>query len=87
MVTVDGRPIYEVLKPLTQEWELVGNKGKHGKWCVAEYFIPSGANVIFTARANGKKPIMHEFTATDNLEVDFEGYQYGGETRGWIVSI
>jgi hypothetical protein len=86
-VLIDGQPIYQKLKPLTQKWELVGNKGRHGKWCIAEYFIPNGANVLFTARAHGKEPIMHEFIARDDLKVNFHGHSYGGEIKGWIVSI
>ena len=62
MVTVNGKPIYEALKPLEKpEWELVGNKGKHGKWCIAEYILPVGAVVKFVAKANGKKAIEFEF--------------------------
>ena len=87
MVTVNGQPIYKVLKPLSQSWEEVGNKGRHGKWCVAEYLIPDGYHVVFTAKANGRETIVEEFIARSDLPVNVDGYPYGGEQRGWIVSI
>lgn len=87
-VTVNGKPIYEALKPLVKpEWELVGNKGKHGKWCITEYEIPVGAKVKFTAKANGKDPIEFEFVVGEVTSVDVDGYTYGSDTCGWIVSI
>jgi len=87
-VTVNGRPIWEALKPLEKpEWELIGNKGNHGKWCVAEYEIPVGAKVKFTAKANGCKPIEHEFTVGQTEPVDVDGFSYGVRTCGWIVTI
>lgn len=88
MVTVNGRPIYEALKPQgVPEWEQIGNKGKHGRWCVAEYNIPAGSKVEFKATANSKKPIIETFVAAEGLKVDFDGYTYGSDTCGWIVSI
>lgn len=87
MITVNGRPIYEALKASSSEWEEIGCKGRHGRWCVAEYKIPSGSNVEFKATANGKKPIVKNFVAADDLKVDFDGYTYGADTCGWIVSI
>jgi hypothetical protein len=87
MITVNGKPIYKALKPLKSEWEEVGSKGKHGKWCIAEYDIPVGAHVVFTARANGCEPILEEFLVGDKDDIDFEGYKYQGNPRGWIVAI
>lgn len=88
-VTVNGRPIYEVLKPLVKpEWELIGHKGKHGKWCIAEYEVPTGSAIKFTAKANGSKPIQFDFIAAENLQVDKDGYKYNNfRICGWIVSI
>jgi hypothetical protein len=88
MVTVNGKPIYEALKPLKSEWERVGRKGTHGKWCIAEYDIPVGAHVVFTARANGCEPIQEEFVVdAESGAIDFEGYKYQGDIRGWIVAL
>lgn len=86
MVTINGVEIYKALKPLTSEWELVGNKGKHGKWCIAEYEIPSGSHVVFTAKANSRSPIIQEFIVGSE-EHDYEGYKYNNDICGWIVSI
>lgn len=86
MVKVDGKPIYEALRAKSQSWTEVGNKGRHGTWCVAEYDIPVGAAVVFTATANGRKKIEHSFVVS-NESIDFDGYKYGGSTCGWIVSI
>lgn len=87
MVRVNGKPIYEVLKPISKpEWELVGNKGKHGKWCVAEYELPIGSRIEFTAKANSKEPIEFKFRVGEIQEVDVEGYLYNGDICGWIVS-
>lgn len=55
MVTVNGEPIFKALKAIITEWESVGNKGKHGKWCIAEYELPAGAKIEFLATANGKE--------------------------------
>lgn len=87
MVSVDGKAIYEILKASTQEWEMIGTKGRHGKWCIAEYEIPEGSKVTFKAAANGKPSIEHSFTVGENLDdsIDFEGYKYGGDICGWIV--
>lgn len=88
LVRVNGKPIYEVLKPISKpEWELVGNRGKHGKWCVAEYELPIGSKVEFVAKANSKEPIEFKFKVGETQEVDVEGYLYNGEICGWIVSI
>lgn len=91
MVEVNGRPIYKVLKPACQEWLDVGNKGKHGKWCVAEYEIPVGSLVKFTATANGRPPIVAEFVVGEvgSKDIDVEGYKYGAGDRicGWIVCL
>ena len=87
-VTVNGKPIWEALKPLEKpEWELIGNKGNHGKWCVAEYEIPVGAKVKFAAKANGCKPIELEFIVGQAEPVDVDGFSYGVRTCGWIVTI
>jgi len=87
IVTVNGSQIYQVLKALAQEWEEIGNKGKHGKWCVAEYELPVGAKVEFSATANGKEKIARSFVVGEIDSIDVEGYNYGGDTCGWIVSI
>ena len=88
MVTVNGKPMYEVLKPLSKpEWELVGNKGKHGKWCIAEYELPVGSKVKFVAKANGQDPKEFEFVVGDIDRVDVNGYEYNKDICGWIVSI
>lgn len=88
MVRVNGKPIYEVLKPLCNpEWELIGNKGNHGKWCISEYELPVGANVEFTAKANLRETIEFSFTVGQVPPVDIEGYEYGIRTCGWIVTI
>jgi hypothetical protein len=88
MVKVNGKPIYKVLKPTSKpEWELVGNKGKHGKWCIAEYEIPAGSKVEFKATANEKEPIISSFIVGEVKSVDVKGYVYGGDICGWIVSI
>jgi hypothetical protein len=87
-VTVNGKPIYEVLKPLVKpEWELVGNKGNHGKWCISEYELPVGAKVKFVAKANGQDPKEFEFVVGEIKSVDVDGFTYGGGICGWIVSI
>jgi hypothetical protein len=87
MVTVNGQPIFKALKALSQEWELVGNKGKHGKWCIAEYELPIGAQVEFSATANGKEKITYSFVVGAINSVDVDGYTYSNDTCGWIVSI
>ena len=88
MVLVNGKPIYEVLKPLSKpEWELVGNRGNHGKWCVAEYELPANSTVEFAAKANSQEPIEFSFTVGQVPSIDIEGYKYGGDICGWIVSI
>jgi hypothetical protein len=87
IVTVNGQPIYQILKALAQEWEEVGNKGKHGKWCIAEYELPVGAKIEFFATANGRDKIAHSFVVGGIDSIDAEGYSYGGDTCGWIVSI
>jgi len=88
MVRINGKPIYEVLKPLSKpEWEMVGNRGNHGKWCIAEYELPIGAKIEFVAKANSQKPIEFSFTVGQVPPVDVEGYKYGNGICGWIVSI
>jgi hypothetical protein len=88
MVFVDNEPIYKKLKPLKQEWELVGNKGNHGKWCIAEYILPIGAQIKFVAKAKGKKPIEVEFVVDNNsTDIDIDGYVCGNRFCGWIISI
>jgi hypothetical protein len=88
MVRVNGKPIYEVLKPLSKpDWELVGNKGSHGKWCISEYELPVGAIVEFVAKANSQEPIEFKFQVGKISAVDVEGYKYGNGICGWIVSI
>ncbi|MEY2913928.1 MAG: hypothetical protein RLZZ184_3237 [Cyanobacteriota bacterium] len=88
MVRINGQPIYEVLKPLSKpEWEMVGNRGNHGKWCIAEYELPVGANVEFTAKANSQKPIEFSFKVGEVTSVDVEGFNYSSAICGWIVSI
>jgi hypothetical protein len=86
MVEVNGKPIYQALKAIEQEWDLVGNKGKHGKWCVAKYEIPEGSKVVFKATANGKPAIEFSFVVGATSEkVDVDGYKYGSDICGWIV--
>ena len=87
MVTVNGEPIYKVLKALSQNWIEVGRKGTHGKWCLAEYLLPMGSAITFTANANGRDKISESFVVGDDTTVDFEGYQYQCEPSGWIVEI
>lgn len=88
MVRVNGKPIYEVLKPLSKpDWEMVGNKGNHGKWCVAEYELPVGAIVEFVAKANSQEPIEFKFKVGQVSSIDIEGYKYNNDICGWIVSI
>jgi hypothetical protein len=89
MVTVNGKPIYEVLKPLSKpEWELVGNRGNHGKWCISEYELPVGAIIEFVAKANSQKPIEFKFKVGGEVtSVDIEGFNYSSAICGWIVSI
>jgi hypothetical protein len=86
MVTVNGQPIYKALKAKSQSWSEVGSKGRHGKWCIAEYDIPVGSNVTFVATANGKERIEKSFIVSDE-SIDFDGYDYANDTCGWIVSI
>ena len=88
MVRVNGKPIYEALKPLSKpSWEMVGNRGNHGKWCIAEYELPVGAIVEFIATANSQEPIEFSFTVGQVPSIDIEGYKYGSDICGWIVSI
>jgi hypothetical protein len=88
MVRVNGKPIYEVLKPLTKpEWEMVGNRGNHGKWCVTEYELPLGAIIEFVAKANSQEPIEFKFKVGQIPSVDVEGHKYSNAICGWIVSI
>ena len=91
MVTVNGEPIYKALKPICQEWEDIGRKGTHGKWCTAEYEIPVGTRVKFVATANNKPSIESEFVVGDagSKDVDVEGYRYRAGLRicGWIVCL
>lgn len=86
MVTVDGNPIYQVYKAETAEWSLVGNKGAHGKWCIAEYLLPENLEIVFKATANGKKPIVETFVVGQGI-IDIDGYDYAGSPCGWIVSL
>lgn len=88
MVRVNGKPIYEVLKPLTKpEWEMIGNRGNHGKWCVTEYELPLGAIIEFVAKANSQEPIEFKFKVGQIPSVDVEGHKYSNAICGWIVSI
>jgi hypothetical protein len=88
MVRVNGKPIYEVLKPLSKpSWEMVGNRGNHGKWCITEYELPVGAIVEFVAKANSQEPIEFKFKVGQVSAVDVEGYKYSNGICGWIVSI
>lgn len=87
MVTVNGKPIYEVLKPIDPKWELVGNKGRHGKWCIAEYDLPLGAKVEFKGTANNRDPITTTFTVGELESIDVDGYTYNNDISGWIVSV
>lgn len=88
VVTVNGKNIWEALTPIEKpEWELIGNKGNHGKWAIAEYEIPAGAKIIFTAKANGQKPIEFKFIVGESDPVDVDGFSYANRTCGWIVTI
>jgi hypothetical protein len=88
MVKINGKPIYEVLKPINKpEWELVGNKGTHGKWCVAEYELPKGAKIEFKATANNREDIVSSFVVGEIPSIDVDGYTYNNSICGWIVSI
>jgi hypothetical protein len=88
MVRVNGKPIYEVLKPLSKpSWEMVGNRGNHGKWCVSEYELPIGAIIEFVAKANSQEPIEFKFQVGQVSSIDIEGYKYSNGICGWIVSI
>jgi hypothetical protein len=88
MVRVNGKPIYEVLKPLSKpSWEMVSNRGNHGKWCITEYELPVGAIVEFVAKANSQEPIEFKFKVGQVSSIDIEGYKYGNGICGWIVSI
>jgi hypothetical protein len=87
MVTVNGQPIYKALKAKSQKWTEVGAKGRHGKWCIAEYEIPERTAVTFTATANGREKIEKSFIVSDDAEIDFDGYDYASDVCGWIVSI
>lgn len=88
MVRVNGKPIYEALKPLSKpEWEMVGNRGNHGKWCIAEYELPLGAIIEFVAKANSREPIEFKFKVGQIPSVDVEGHEYSNAICGWIVSI
>jgi hypothetical protein len=86
MVKIGGVPIYEKLKAIEQRWSLVGNKGAHGKWCIAEYLLPHGTEIEFTATANGKEKIVEKIVI-GQAPIDVEGYQYRQEPCGWVVSI
>lgn len=89
-VTVNGEPIYQskiVKKIAKDEWEDIGNKGKHGKWCVSRYAIPEGARVEFVAKANGREPIEFSFIVGDGQKVDVDGYTYRQDICGWIVGV
>lgn len=79
-------PVYQALKVIESEWELVGNKGRHGKWCIAEYEVPLGTKLRFVAKANDKPVIQEDFIVDDNT-VDIDGYNYNHDICGWIVSI
>jgi hypothetical protein len=88
MVRVNGKPIYEALKPLSKpSWEMVGNRGNHGKWCISEYELPIGAIIEFVAKANSQEPIEFSFTVGQVPSIDIEGYKYNNDICGWIVSI
>lgn len=89
MVTINGEAIYKVLKAQSQDWQDIGNKGKHGKWCIAEYEIPVGSRVEFRATGNKRDDIVASFIVgqdgSDDIDVD--GYEYGNSICGWIVSL
>lgn len=88
VVRVNGKPIYEVLKPLSKpEWELVGSRGNHGKWCIAEYLLPVRSKIEFIAKANSQEPIEFSFTVGEIPSVDVEGFIYNSNICGWIVTI
>ena len=86
MVKVGSVPIYEKFKAAEQRWSLVGNQGAHGKWCIAEYLLPYGTEIEFTATANSKEKIVKKIVISQSL-IDVEGYQYANEPCGWVVSI
>ena len=86
MVKIGGVPIYEKFKAAEQRWNLVGNKGTHGKWCIAEYLLPHGTEIEFTATANGKEKIV-EIVIVGQAPINVEGYYYASEPCGWVVSI
>jgi hypothetical protein len=86
MAKVGGVPIYEKFKAVEQRWSLAGNKGAHGKWCIAEYLLPHGTEIEFTATANGKEKIVEKIVI-GRTPIDVEGYQYASEPCGWVVSI
>ena len=88
MVYANGNPIYKVFTPTEQpEWEPVGNKASHGKWCTASYDLPTGTKVDFIATANGKPDIKKSFVVGDGDSVEVDGYTYNGNICGWIVSL
>lgn len=88
MVTIGGNPIYKVLTPIERpEWELVGNKGCHGRWCTAVYDIAEGTELEFTATANRRENIQQKITVKKGEKVDIDGYLYNGSICGWILSL
>lgn len=88
MVKINGNPIYKVLKPVEPpEWESIGHKGAHGKWCTAIYDVPAGSLIEFFADANGKPPINASFKVGETSGIDVDGYTYGNRLCGWIVSV
>lgn len=62
MVKIGGVPIYEKFTAVSSRRVDVGTKGRHGFWYIAEYLIPQGTELVFTANANGRDPIIKHIT-------------------------
>ena len=86
-VFLDGIPIWETLKPISTEWVLVGNKGNHGKYCVAEYELPPTGTLSVKFSANKREDITATFDLSQTEEIDIDGYTYNNTLCGWVVSI
>ncbi len=83
-------PLYKALTPIAPgEWELVGNKGNHGKWVKAEYDVPVGTRLRFEAKANGRPTKSQSFVVQGQPQdtIDLEGYTYSSRICGWIVAV
>ena len=88
MVTIGDNPIFKVLTPIDHpEWEPVGNKGRHGRWCTAVYDIAEGTELEFIATANGRENIQQKITVKEGEKVEIDGYIYNGSICGWILSL